>query len=1127
MKIVCPSCGADYRMSEDKIPATGLLIRCPSCQHSFRAFSNGTTASANDSSVDVSESAAAPPRAPSMAPPPPPPLDVDDDMIEFDDDLDLLDMPERPGLLAPTRETAADYDAGPFGSADLSGSLPSSPVDEHAPPEPLTFGDSTSAAPPAVQVDDFDFSFGANDPLTENPKASGPLKDLFDDLDDLPAPKASQASIEIEGLPKPKDVIPDYSFDDLDDLPGLRYERDHTAATPSFETPGTDGLLAPDDSPAAPDDDIPDLPDLDDASPTRANPVQTSTQTKAPTPSGSGRSRGVLIALVLLLVLGGGGVATMMILEVGPFEPSAQKQVRKAQPKRKKRVAKKTRKNPVQKPKSTTETTRKAVSATDNTNPKGFVPTSGATMAEVAGYRDAIAELESQVDTLDQAGRSKLTKLYAFGALDYPENIQWVRAAEKLTEKFDENAKGVDTQVALLAAQLAARDKSAAEAIEKLAKKKPRSGELQSLLGYARLQQKQIEPAFNAFRRAYRADASLLAAQRRAGELALNLGRVKEAAQTMEALYRKAPGAPTVNTALAAIESHRGKVQRAEKLLTQTLTLKSGRARPQDRSQAFVLRARIALKRGDKKSAKADLNSAVRAWSGNSEALGLLSEAHIKEKRFDEAINQLRGLERAGAKSAATSMKIAQCYAAMGRMDRSLEVLLEARDAYPKDAMVLIELGSAYERKKEFKQAYETYRKAAKLDKDSGLARLRIAQLMVKEAKIDPALKYLVDAAKSNPRDALMQIGLGDIRVKMAQTMAQGYGSLYDQAETHYRQALALDASSVQARRGLVTALIENGKPNAALTAISQLGQRTDFYGKLDYESARAHQLLGRYKRALSLYQEALKSEPNNIEYMKYMGITYFSSGQLEKAKTLLSKVLMVDPKNGQGHYHMGLIDFRSGQYEQAIQSFQKVLEREKQNQRARYWKARALEAAGAAKQLKAAKSEYEAVSRFIQKTPDLVKELCDVYWRLGVMKEKTYAEWNEADTALSRYLECSPKNAAAWFMRGQLRAKLGQLSSAVKDYERAVKLKPRMGKAYAENAFTRMRNSPYNEKFVQSLLQRATRYDKTLARPHYVLCNMVKERNKAQARRHCQQYLKLAPKGDNASEARLLLRSL
>jgi tetratricopeptide (TPR) repeat protein len=324
----------------------------------------------------------------------------------------------------------------------------------------------------------------------------------------------------------------------------------------------------------------------------------------------------------------------------------------------------------------------------------------------------------------------------------------------------------------------------------------------------------------------------------------------------------------------------------------------------------------------------------------------------------------------------------------------------------------------------------------------------------------------------------------------------------------------------------LVTVLIENGKPTAALTAISQLGQRTDFYGNLDYESARANQLLGRHQQALKFFEKALKTDSTNLDYLKYMGMTHFSSGDMVKAKELLSQVIQADPKNVLGHYHIGLIDFQSGKYDQAVQSFQKVLEREKQNQNARYWKARALEATGEPKQLRTAKSEYEQVSLVVQKVPELKKELCDVHWRIGSIRSRTFAEWNEADADLSRYLKCSPKNADAWFLRGRLRADLGRLENAISDFERAAKLRPKLGKAYAQNAFTRMRKRKYNEKVVQSLLQRSIRYDKALARPHYVLCNMIKERNKSQARSHCQQYLKLAPKGDNAAEARLLLRS-
>ncbi|MEE2757276.1 MAG: zinc-ribbon domain-containing protein [Myxococcota bacterium] len=89
MKIVCPSCAADYRMSQDKIPEDGLLIRCPSCQHSFRAYGNGTTASVSD---DTSPAARGPDEK-SIAPPPPPPLDLGDEFDKFGD-FDSIEFDE-------------------------------------------------------------------------------------------------------------------------------------------------------------------------------------------------------------------------------------------------------------------------------------------------------------------------------------------------------------------------------------------------------------------------------------------------------------------------------------------------------------------------------------------------------------------------------------------------------------------------------------------------------------------------------------------------------------------------------------------------------------------------------------------------------------------------------------------------------------------------------------------------------------------------------------------------------------------------------------------------------------------------------------------------------------------------
>ena len=98
MKIVCPSCSADYRMSEDKIPTTGLAIRCPSCRHNFTAFPDGRTESAEDAFTDTG----APPS------PPPPPIDLGGDDFDF---------AQGGGLIAPPSASDTNVEIEPLRTA--------------------------------------------------------------------------------------------------------------------------------------------------------------------------------------------------------------------------------------------------------------------------------------------------------------------------------------------------------------------------------------------------------------------------------------------------------------------------------------------------------------------------------------------------------------------------------------------------------------------------------------------------------------------------------------------------------------------------------------------------------------------------------------------------------------------------------------------------------------------------------------------------------------------------------------------------------------------------------------------------------------------------------------------------
>jgi hypothetical protein len=102
-----------------------------------------------------------------------------------------------------------------------------------------------------------------------------------------------------------------------------------------------------------------------------------------------------MIALVLILVLGGGGVAAMMLLEVGPFEVTANSSSSMAQRTARKPKAQRTQKKAVvpAKAKANSEGKKTGMAAlaksTDSKTPTvdiAFISTTGVIMAEIVGY---------------------------------------------------------------------------------------------------------------------------------------------------------------------------------------------------------------------------------------------------------------------------------------------------------------------------------------------------------------------------------------------------------------------------------------------------------------------------------------------------------------------------------------------------------------------------------------------------------------------------------------------------------------------------------------------------------------------------------------------------------------------
>jgi tetratricopeptide (TPR) repeat protein len=176
---------------------------------------------------------------------------------------------------------------------------------------------------------------------------------------------------------------------------------------------------------------------------------------------------------------------------------------------------------------------------------------------------------------------------------------------------------------------------------------------------------------------------------------------------------------------------------------------------------------------------------------------------------------------------------------------------------------------------------------------------------------------------------------------------------------------------------------------------------------------------------------------------------------------------------------------------------------------------------------VKAARQEYDLVAKQARAQEALTKHVCDVFLRRAKMQQDKFAEWQSAIEDLGTYLTCNPGSAEGYFLRGQLKDKIGEVDAAISDFEQAIKRNSKYGEAYAASAEMHLRRTKPKLKLIQSLLRKAVRYTPKAALPQYRLCTILKDKNRSAARRHCEAYLKLAPKGGYASEAQGLLRNL
>jgi Tetratricopeptide repeat len=113
-------------------------------------------------------------------------------------------------------------------------------------------------------------------------------------------------------------------------------------------------------------------------------------------------------------------------------------------------------------------------------------------------------------------------------------------------------------------------------------------------------------------------------------------------------------------------------------------------------------------------------------------------------------------------------------------------------------------------------------------------------------------------------------------------------GARYEEAIGHFQRATQLDPTLPMAKSYLATALAQNIVP----------GLNTP-------------DNLNTAQQAISIFQEVLDKDPNDVNSLKQIAGIYYNLNKFEDAKTWQKKVLAVDPKDPEAAYTIGSIDWR------------------------------------------------------------------------------------------------------------------------------------------------------------------------------------------------------------------------
>ncbi len=392
-------------------------------------------------------------------------------------------------------------------------------------------------------------------------------------------------------------------------------------------------------------------------------------------------------------------------------------------------------------------------------------------------------------------------------------------------------------------------------------------------------------------------------------DMATNYGRPEYATRAIEE-YKLAldadPNSKYLNSGLAELYLRTGRVREAVLAAQEILKTEPNNLEAHKLLGRVYLQSLGNVQNGGPSEkvlqlAIAEYTKIVELQSNDIESRLLLGQLYTLAHDTPHAEEQFKAAQHIDPNSEDVVLNLARLYSDSGDMTHAIQVL-SAVPADDRTAKMDYALGMSYDQLKENKSAIDAYSKAFDMEPDNLDAERGLAQALLNDNQLGPALKHFEAISTADPQDAQTYLRLAEIERR------QGH---YEQALTTLKKAKALASDSLEI--GFNEALIDDslGHYDEAAQALQQLVKQTN-HPDGQYADAEKNNRSIFLDRLANIYREQNKTElaVQTYQLMVAMGGEYAERGyqgqvdayrdgkQYDKATQVAQQAALAMPKD-------------------------------------------------------------------------------------------------------------------------------------------------------------------------------------------------------------------------------------